>query len=84
MARWATVALGALLLCGCGGVDDRSRHFQAGLQGGRDYASLDDPRDECEQFAQLYARALSGWGPGDPDAVREEVEAGCLAAAEAG
>ncbi len=84
VGRCAAVALGAVLLGGCGGIDERSRHYQAGLQGGRGYTYLGDPRDECEQFAHLYAKALSGRDPAHADEVREQVEAGCLAGAEAG
>jgi hypothetical protein len=83
MERCAAVALGAVLVAGCSGVDESSRHYQAGLQGGRGYAYLADPRDECEQFAQLYAKALSGRDPSDADAIGREAKAGCLAGAEA-
>ncbi len=83
-SRCAIVAVGIVLLGSCGGVDERSRHYQAGLQGGRGHADSSDPRDECERFAQLYADALSGRDREGVDAIREEAKAGCLAGAEAG
>jgi hypothetical protein len=76
--------MGIVLLGGCGAVDERSRHYQAGLQGGRGLAYSSDPREECERFAQLYAQALSGRDRDGVEAMRAEAEAGCLAGAEAG